>query len=315
MEARVFHEIQHGIVMNASPNPYQIKAFTFVARERSFSRAAHCLNVTQSSVTQHVAKLENQMGTQLFIRRREGVELTRAGIELFKITDRLATLDQLVMEKINDYSALSEGNIRLIANAPRPAMPIIAKYGELYPHVQIDFTLYDWTSAMSLLNERQVDMAIVTEPSDSETLVTHELRRSRYMAHMRSDHRLAKKAVLSLEELQSETLVLPGDGSLTQKVAQSKIREYGLKFPRVLKTTTFPMVKEALLHNLGVGLLLENSMYPSDKLVAIPVEEMPEDYRDCVVIPRDKKDLRLIKSFLGVCVEAVVSEESSSVGS
>lgn len=293
--------------MNTSPSPYQIKAFTHVARERSFSRAAHCLGVTQSSVTQHVAKLEARMGTQLFIRRREGLELTRAGAELFKITDRLATLDQLVAEKISDYSALTDGHIRLIANAPRPAMPIIARYGELYPQIQIDFTLYDWTTSMVLLNERQVDVAIITEPEENESLFIHELRRSRYMAHMRADHPLANRSELSLKDLQEECLVLPGDGSLTQKIMQSKIEEHGLSFARQMKTTTFPMVKEALLHNLGVSLLLENSLFPSDKLVAIPVREMHEQYRDCLVIPRDKKDLRLINSFYGICIDAKVS--------
>ncbi|MEO1115801.1 MAG: LysR family transcriptional regulator, partial [Pseudomonadota bacterium] len=275
----------------------------------SFSLAAKVLGVTQSSVTQHVGKLETVMGTQLFIRRRGALELTRAGKELFAISDRLTTLEQLVNEKISDFSALTDGHIKLIANAPRPAMPIIAEYGKRYPQVQIDFTLYDWTSAMSLLNERQVDMAIITDPPQSASFVSHELRRSRYLACMRCDHPLADRKMVSLRELQSETLVLPGDGSLTQRIANAKIRKHGLTFSRVLKTTTFPMVKEALLHNLGVGLLLENSLYPSQNLVAIPVEEMPETYRDCVVIPKDKDDLRLIKSFLGVCIELVLSEE------
>ncbi|MEO1189541.1 MAG: LysR family transcriptional regulator, partial [Pseudomonadota bacterium] len=47
-------------------------AFARSARERSFSRAARSLGVTQSSVTQHVANLERQMGAQLFVRRRDG---------------------------------------------------------------------------------------------------------------------------------------------------------------------------------------------------------------------------------------------------
>lgn len=177
--------------MTASPSPYQIKAFTFAARERSISNAAEALGVTQSSVTQHISKLEMLMGTQLFIRRRSGLELTRAGRELFAVSDRLATMEQLVSEKISDYSALTDGHIRLIANAPRPAMPIIAQYGRLHPKVQIDFTLYNWTTAMTLLGERQVDIAIVTEPDEGQSIVTHELRRSRYMAHIQKDHPLA----------------------------------------------------------------------------------------------------------------------------
>ena len=294
--------------MNVSPSPYQIKAFTFVAREGSFSEAAKALGVTQSSVTQHIAKLEQHMGTQLFVRRRSGLELTRAARELFAISDRLATMEQLVSEKISDYSALSEGHIKLIANAPRPAMPIIARYGRLFPQVQIDFTLFNWTSSMSLLAERQVDIAIVTEPATSASLFTHELRRSKYKAHMRNDHPFASRKSISLADLQSETLVLPEDGSLTQKVIRAKLREHKIDFPRILRTTTFPMVKEAILHNLGIGLLLERSLFPSEKLVAIPVVEMHEDYRDCIAIPADKKDLRVIQSFLNVAVEVRADE-------
>lgn len=106
--------------MNTAPSPYQIKAFTYTAREGSFSEAAKTLGVSQSSVTQHIAKLESLMGTQLFIRRRGGLELTRAAKELFAISDRLATLEQLINEKIGDYGALTDGHIRLIANAPAP---------------------------------------------------------------------------------------------------------------------------------------------------------------------------------------------------
>lgn len=294
--------------MNTSPSPYQIKAFTHVAREKSFSRAAGTLGVTQSSITQHVAKLEALMGTQLFIRRRGGLELTRAGKELFAISDRLTTMEQLVNEKISDYSALTDGHIRLIANAPRPAMPIIAEYGKLYPQVQIDFTLYNWTTAMTLLAERQVDIAIMTEPEDGPALFTHELRRSRYRAHMLADHPLAARSAVSLRDLQSETLVLPEDGSLTQKIARKKMQEHGIQFSRILRTTTFPMVKEAILHDLGIGLLLEKSIFPSDRLAAVQVEEMPEEYRDCIAIPADKRELRLIRSFLDVAVEVRAGE-------
>ncbi|MET1411001.1 LysR family transcriptional regulator [Roseibium sp. HPY-6] len=289
--------------MNTPPSPYQIKAFTYVAREGSFSLAAKALGVTQSSITQHIGKLEALMGTQLFVRRRSGLELTRAGSELFAISDRLATMEQLVNEKVSDFSALTDGHIRLIANAPRPAMPIIAQYGKLYPQVQIDFTLYNWTTAMTMLAERRIDIAIITEPEENTALFTHELRRSRYKAHMRKDHPLASRTSISLRDLQSETLVLPEDGSLTQKIARAKMHEYKLDFFRILRTTTFPMVKEAVLHNLGIGLLLERSLFPSDKLAAVDVVEMPEEYRDCIAIPADKRELRLIQSFLDVAVE------------
>lgn len=67
------------------------------------------------------------------------------------------------------------------------------------------------------------------------------------------------------------------------------------------------MVKEAILHGLGIGLLLEKSLYPSEYIVAVPVEEMPEEYRDCLAIPADKRELRLIQSFLDAAIEVRAS--------
>ena len=286
------------------PSPYQISAFTHAARERSFSKAAAVLGVTQSSVTQHVAKLERVVGAQLFLRRRGGLELTSAGRELFEISDRLRTLEQLIEEKIDDYGALSTGHLRIIANAPRPALPIISGYLALYPQVQIEFTLFGWKAVMDQLREREVDIAIIVEPEVSEGLYTREIGVTRYKAFVSPDHPLADRRSISLRDLRQEVIILPEDGSLTQRVVKAKAAKLGFAFSRLIKTATFPVVKEAVLHGVGVGFMLEGGQFPSSNLITIDVEEMPELYRICLVTPSDKRDLRLVKSFCEVAADA-----------
>ncbi|WP_299396321.1 LysR family transcriptional regulator [Pelagibius sp.] len=285
------------------PSPYQITAFTAAARERSFSKAAESLGVTQSSITQHVAKLEKIMGTLLFVRRRDGLELTPAAEELFQISDRLRTLEQLVDEKVASYGALSDGHLRIIANAPRPALPVIAAYTRLYPQVRIEFSLYSWTIAMQKLHERDMDIAIITEPQAVEGVSIHEINQTPYKAHLRRDHPLADRKVLSLHDLAEETVIMPEDGSFTQRVVSAKTREHGIELVRVIKTSTFPVVKEAVLHGVGVGIVLEDSLFPSRHLVTVPLKEMPEVYRHCLVTPPYKQDLRLVRSFLDVALQ------------
>lgn len=286
------------------PSPYQITAFTHAARERSFSKAAAVLGVTQSSITQHVAKLERLMGTQLFIRRREGLEMTRAGRELFAISDRLRTLEQLVEEKIEDYGELSAGDLRIIANAPRPALPAIARYTALYPQVKIEFSLCSWTVAMQQLREREVEVAIIVAPESSDDLYQREIGETRYKAFVSKAHPLAGRRSLSLTELAEQPIIVPEDGSLTQMLMREKATELGITYSRLITTKSFPVVKEAILHGVGIGMMLEDGQYPSDNLVAIDVEEMPEVYSVCLVTPSDKRDLRLVKSFLDVAVDA-----------
>ncbi len=287
------------------PSPYQIAAFTHAARERSFSKAALVQGVTQSSITQHVAKLEQLMGTQLFVRRRDGLEMTEAGRELFALSDRLRTLEQLVEEKVQDYESLSAGHLRIIANAPRPVMPVIARYSRLFPKVQVQFTLVSWTLAMRSLRDRDVDIAVIAEPDAGAGLWINAIDETLYKLHVRRDHPLAKRRSVSFVDLLGETVILPEDGSLTQRIFKAKAKELGYRFPRIMQTTTFPVIQQAVLHGMGVGLLLEDSLYPSEEIRTVPIKEMPERYRNCLVTPSDKRDLRTVKSFCDVALESV----------
>lgn len=279
------------------PSPYQIAAFTEAARHKSFSRAAVSLGVTQSAVTQHVARLEQTVGTPLFIRRREGLELTVAGRELFAISDRLRTLEQLVVERVSDYGDMAAGQLRIGANAPRPALPLIARFTQQFPQVEISFTLMSWDLAMRSLREREIDIGFVVDPEPDPALVVRQLGFTTYRAFVHVDHPLASRDSISLHELQHQVLVVPEDGSLTQRLLYRWAEELGLTLRQVIETATFPMVKEAVLHGVGVGLMLADGQFPSRNLKALPIIEMQEPHRNCLVIPSDKANLRLISNF------------------
>ena len=280
------------------PSPYQISAFTEVARQRSFSRAAEVLGVTQSSITQHIANLERVMGAALFVRRRDGVELTQSARELYAVSDRLRSLEQQVHEMVAQYSTLSAGNLTIIANAPRPAMPILAKYTELHPQVQIDFSLCDWTTAMERLRAREADIAVVTEPKVHEGAQIIELARSPYVAYMREDHPLAAHPDVSLVQLSEETIIMLEDGSFSQSRVIEATLKTGVKLDRTVKMATAPVMKEAVQHGVGIGIFLGDSMYPVPGVVSRPIRELPKSFRHCLVTPRDRSNLRQIQSFV-----------------
>ena len=132
---------------------HQITAFNQVARERSFSKAAKKLDITQSAVTQHISNLEKIVGTRLFIRRRSGLELTHTAREIFNISVRIHILEQLLDERIKDYSQLEAGQINIIANAPSPALGLIAQFQKIYPRVKVNFSLGVWAETMEQLKE------------------------------------------------------------------------------------------------------------------------------------------------------------------
>lgn len=282
------------------PNPYQLTALAYVMREGSFSGAARKLGVSQSAITQHLQNLETLVGTKLLTRGRDGLALTRTGVEICELAERHVTLQRIIAERLTGFSNMDAGHLTLIANAPVPALSLIAKFNALWPDVEIDFTLYDWSTSIDMLRTHQVDIALIFEPTRSQDWITRCIGRERYVLYVPSDHHLASCASVSLIDLGAETLLLPEQGSLTQRVVSKAISDHDLTLHRTIKTTTFPVMKEAILQGVGVGIFLEGSITPSEALTSVPIREMPDFYESCIVVPKDKYDLRLIQRFLSV---------------
>lgn len=281
-------------------NPHQFKAFAHVIREGSISAAAKALGVSQSAITQHILKLEKTVGVRLMIRGRDGVELTATGQEFYELADRYAALDALIGEKLEGFSNLTRGQLKIIANAPQPALHLISRYADAYPDVDIDFSLFDWSTAMELLMKQQTDIGIVTDPTQRADWQIIPIQSARYVLYVRRDHLLAKKERASLSDLQDETLLVTEAGSLTRRIVNTALQQMNISPRRVVKTTTFPVMKEAILEGLGVGIFLEASAKNTGQLAELPIAELPTRHGTCLVVPKHKLDLRLTKSFVTI---------------
>jgi DNA-binding transcriptional LysR family regulator len=281
-------------------NHHRFVAFAYVVREGSFSHAATRLGVTQSAVTQHVAKLEEQVGSQLLLRRRDGVELTRTGQELYNLADRLVTLDTAISERLEGFAAMERGHIKVIANAPLPALRAISQFRQIYPEVEIDFALYAWTTAVRLLRERRADVGLITDPPKSDDWERVAIQQVRYVAYLLPSSPLADRRVLTFKDLKNETLILPETGSLTERVVREAQEKHGATFQHALKMTTFPLMCEAVLQGAGIAIFLANSGLISRGLVEVPVAELSETHETAVVAPKDRSRLRLVKAFIEV---------------
>ncbi len=268
-------------------NPHRIRAFAAAAREGGFSLAAGRLGVSPSAVSQHITALERELGAPLFLRRRAGLELTRTGANLFDLADRWDKLGTALEERLSDVSTLAAGHLRVVANSPRPALTHIAAFGQAAPGIEVSFTLLDWTSAMRTLRERAADVGIITEPSELPGWHRREIGRARYCAYLRRDDTLAKRPSLTLADLAARTVLLAEEGSFTRRYVARVLKAERMALTRTLSTTTFPLMREAVLHGVGIGLFLEGALHPEDTLIARPVTELSDEHATCLMIPTD----------------------------
>ncbi len=281
-------------------NHHQFVAFAYVVREGSFSAAAKRLGVTQSSVTQHVAKLERQVGSQLLLRSRHGVTLTRTGQEFFDLADRLVALDSAIVERLEGFEAMAKGHLKIIANSPMPALKVIGQFQRSFPDVEINFALHDWTTATRLLRERRADVGLITDAPQVDDWERIAIAQERYCAYLLPTSPLAARRELHLADLAQETIILPESGSLTERVVRAAQCKHNVEFTRTMRMTTFPLMCEAVLQGAGVAIFLSNSGLISNGLVEISIAELSDLYETSVITPKDRARLRLVESFVSI---------------
>lgn len=276
---------------------HQIRAFAHIAREGTLAAAARKLGVSQSAITQHLSRLENRVGTRLLVRGRDGSELTPTGRAFITLSEELAQLDEKIEAQIALYARAGAGHLKVIANAPQPALRLIEEFNQVFPQVEVEFTLYDWTTAMTLCRNGDIDIAFITAPVESDDLHVVELERARFVMMCPSAHRFATRKMISVKELQSEVLLLPEHGSLTERVVGNAFSDLKIKRSRIVRTTTFPVMKEAILQGVGVGIFLEGSGSHEERIAEIPILELPDAFRTCLVIPKPKLGFELVRQF------------------
>ncbi|ARE39844.1 Transcriptional regulator, LysR family [Rhodovulum sp. P5] len=278
----------------------QMTTFAQIVRLGSVTAAAEKLGVTQSAVSQTMQKLETAVGAKLYFRSRDGIQLTATGQQIFELADRQADLEQLIAERIAGFARLDAGHLSVIANAPLPALRLIAGFGRSSPGVEIDFALFDWTTAIDKLRNRQVDIAVITDAPARSDWMKFPVATSHYVAYMQPSHRLAGRDVVTLSDLCEKTLLLPERGSLTQRVVSRALDTAGLAPRRVMKTMTFPLMKEAILQGIGVGVFLSDSTAETADLCTCRIAEIAQPFVTDLVVPKDKLDLHAVKSFVNV---------------
>src|SRR5690348_9234399 len=117
-----------------------LKVFLAVAQERSFSRAAAKVHLTQPAVSQTVRRLERSLGEALFDRSSKAAAMTDAGRMLQNYAQRLVRLAEETESAVRELRDLRRGRVLVGANeaAVHTLLPLIARFRQKHPHIAID---------------------------------------------------------------------------------------------------------------------------------------------------------------------------------
>ncbi|PLZ01269.1 LysR family transcriptional regulator [Burkholderia sp. WAC0059] len=255
--------------MNPPPSPplkalelRQLRYFSALARELHFGRAAEAVHVTQPALSQQIARLEELVGTPLFVRESRGVTLTPAGAALRDGIDPVFAQLNLALRAARDAGerrayTLSIGLVEY-TNLPF-VPPALIRLQALYPDVNIVRHEMNAKRQLTALAADEIDVGFgvpVEQPGRRGRIGSGRLLDSGWCLLMRRDHRFAQRARLRIDELEGERLIVPAR-SVNEPLYDSVLSRFagaGVK-PNLVYETTQSQVGIALVDQ-GLGSLL-----------------------------------------------------------
>ncbi|PCM42789.1 LysR family transcriptional regulator [Marinobacter sp. ANT_B65] len=181
-----------------------------VEAEGSLTAAAQRLHLTQSALSHSVRKLEQQLGTPLWLREGRQLRLTQAGNHLLALANRLLPQFEHAEMLIDQFSRGQAGTLR-IGMECHPCyqwlLKVVGPYLEQWPSVDVDVKQKFQFGGIGALFGHDIDILVTPDPLHRPGLVFEPVFDYEQVLVVAADHRLAGKLWAEAGDLERETLI------------------------------------------------------------------------------------------------------------
>ena len=285
----------------------QLKSFIKAAEMLSFSDAAKALNIAQSSLSQQIKQLEDELDVKLFLRNSHSIALTEAGKVMLPFALRTIHDAQTCTDRIRDLQKLLTGSLCIgVTYSFSPILTeTVISFMKLYPHIKLNIIYEPMNKLMELLAKRQLDFVLAFKPTQTIADVeSHTLFQNRLSAVVSATHLLASKEKVTLSELEKYDLALPSKG-LQARNAFDSIVNGSDNFNIRIELNEVNILLKLIRQTRLVTVLAEDSIYNERDVKAIPIDIPENEMMGCVHILKDSYHKHSMKEFVRLLSESI----------
>lgn len=285
----------------------QLRYFAKAAETLNFSDAAKSLNIAQSSLSQQVKQLEDELGTQLFIRSSHSIRLTEAGEVMLPFARRTLNEAESCADRIHDLQKLLTGTLNIgVTHSFSPILTeSVISFMKMYPGIKLNIIYKQMNELMESLTKREIDFVLAFKPIQTLPEVkSHILFQNSLSAIVGSHHPLASREKISIAELEKYELALPSKGLQARNAFDCIVTDYSsLKIRIELNevNTLLKLVRQTSL----VTVLAEDSIYDVRDVKAVPIDVQDNQMTGCVHIMKGAYRKHSMQEFIRLLTESL----------
>ena len=256
------------------------KVFYVVANNKSISKGAEELMISQPAVTQSIKMLEGQLGVTLFVRTKKGVILTDEGNELYKYVKEGMSYFVNGYNTVSSLKNLNSGVLKIGASTSVTEhflMPFLKEFHRLYPKVEVKIVNLLTEVLIKELRNGNVDIVIGSNNNIDKDLDFHVI------SEINDIFVSNKKIKLDVDELFQEKIIVQTAPSVSRNSFNEVIKKNNINFTPYMEVVSHHLVTELVKSGMGIGVvtkeyvledLKNNNLYEVDVNFLLPTRKL-----------------------------------------
>ncbi|SKC93287.1 LysR family transcriptional regulator [Paraburkholderia hospita] len=242
-----------------------LRTFLAIAREKSVSRAATRLHLTQPAVSQALRRLEEQLALRLVDRHGPRIEVTQAGVEVQKIAEEIyGTVSRLSLADVDrdhDHDISGTVRIAIVSGIDFPAYDdFLAEFHRTYPRIEFESLVMRSADVVNSLQQKASTLGLTPRRALPKRIEGRVFLRQRYALFCGRHHALFGRDGLSVADLAGQQFVsFTGDKVGDHMSPLTIFRdEMGFTGRVIASSSSMAEVKRFIFSGLGIGCLPEH---------------------------------------------------------
>lgn len=245
----------------------------------------------QPNLTRSIKRLEKELGCTLFIRKKNGVELTPEGQQLYEhVSIAFEHIFNAEAELSKDES-LRTGLVTISASEIAlhcTLLPVLKKFHEQYPNVKIKVTNHTTPQALEILKNGLADLAVVTTPLGAVKSFDYQILRDiKEVAVCSADFTGHETSSISLEQLSQLPLISLGRESNSFSFYTEFFSQKGLSFEPDIEVATADQILPLVKSNLGIGFVPIDFLNDQNQIRILKLDEDIPHRQICLIKRHD----------------------------
>ncbi|MGA3040187.1 MAG: LysR family transcriptional regulator [Bryobacteraceae bacterium] len=237
---------------------HQLRVFQAAVKSGGFTRASEQLHLSQSTVSQHIKMLEEELGCPLFLRVGKRVLVTEAGRVLLHYAETIFRDLRNAEMAVREMNALKRGTVRLGVGPTTLTyrLPhVLGEYSRRFPDIELIVLAGTTEFLLDALRSQHLDLAVVMRTAPQPGLSVTALGREEMIIVVNRDHPLARQKTVEPSDLASLRFILYEKHTAMQNVIDRYFESLGVT-PRIaMEVENNEAIKSLVRVGLGASIM------------------------------------------------------------